>query len=265
MCTTTIAAMTHQAQRIIAPTGYALGYGYALSVILSTNEPVASLVEQIQAVYDDDNRAPAGHFVLDVTSAGTVITFLRDTGEDEGVIGEDLTRSNAACQLSREFEPVEGDADSIYLLHAELLAQVDFDPSEIAEEGWQFGKVGCGGTAQIHRAEGDATFCCDGAAVAYVRSRGLEGSLRHMEAFALHRWVAQFLPDDLNVKECSCVSPATAEFCCPECKSDNIHVVAGECDGEAVFADESFDGREPAMCGDCGHKDQAAFFAVQQG
>ncbi len=198
MSTTTIAAPAHQAPFINTPTGYALGYGYALSVILSTNEPVASLVEQIQAIYDD-NRAPAGHFVLDVTSAGTAITFLRDTGDDADVIGKELTRSNVAYQLSREFEPVEGDAESIYQLHAELLAQLDFDPSELDEEGWLLVSSGCRGTAQIHRAEADATFCCDAAAVAYVRSRGLEGSLRHMEAFALHRWGTDFLPDDLQV------------------------------------------------------------------
>lgn len=264
MSTATIAVPVHHALSNNSPTGYGLGSAYALSVILGTNEPVAALVEQIQAVYDDDSRAPAGHFVVDATTAGTAITFLRDTGEDEGVIGKELTRSNAACQLSREFEPAEGDADSIYKLHAELLAQVDFDPSEIAEEGWQFGPVGGHGTAQIQRAEGDSTFCCDGAAVAYVRSRGLEGSLRHMEVFALHRWGATLLPDILKVSECACGS-ATADLCCPECKSDNIHVVVGECDGEAVFADAGFDGRAPAMCGDCGHKGQAASFAGQQG
>lgn len=48
---------------------------------------------------------------------------------------------------------------------------------------------------------------------------------------------------------------------CQECGSNDIHIVIGEGDsGQAVFADEDFDDRDDAMCGDCHHKDQAACF-----
>lgn len=48
---------------------------------------------------------------------------------------------------------------------------------------------------------------------------------------------------------------------CPECGSDDIHIVIGEADsGQAVFAEDVFDDRDDAMCGNCHHKDQAAGF-----
>lgn len=52
---------------------------------------------------------------------------------------------------------------------------------------------------------------------------------------------------------------------CPECGSKDVYVVIGEKHGEAVFADDVFDDRDDAMCGDCHHKDQAANFITHQG
>lgn len=47
---------------------------------------------------------------------------------------------------------------------------------------------------------------------------------------------------------------------CPDCGSDNVHIVIGEASGRAIFADEVFDDRDDAMCGDCHYKEQAAAF-----
>ena len=48
---------------------------------------------------------------------------------------------------------------------------------------------------------------------------------------------------------------------CPECGSDDIHIVIGEnSSGQAVFADDVFDDRDDAICGNCHNKDQASGF-----
>ncbi len=47
---------------------------------------------------------------------------------------------------------------------------------------------------------------------------------------------------------------------CPDCGSDNVHIVIGEVSGQAIFAEDVFDDRDAAMCGDCHHKEQAAAF-----
>ncbi len=55
-------------------------------------------------------------------------------------------------------------------------------------------------------------------------------------------------------------SVAETVFECPVCKSNDIAIVVGENEGGALFAEETFDDRDPAICGDCHHKDQAADF-----
>lgn len=50
---------------------------------------------------------------------------------------------------------------------------------------------------------------------------------------------------------------------CPECGSDDIHVVISW-EGEIAFAEDSFDDRDPAMCGSCHHKDEAHDFIKQE-
>lgn len=47
---------------------------------------------------------------------------------------------------------------------------------------------------------------------------------------------------------------------CPDCGSNSIHVVIGEAFGQAVFAEDHFDDRDDAMCGNCHHQDQSAAF-----
>ena len=47
---------------------------------------------------------------------------------------------------------------------------------------------------------------------------------------------------------------------CPDCGSNNVHIVVGDASGQALFAEDVFDDRDDAMCGDCHHQEQSAAF-----
>lgn len=75
---------------------------------------IDSLKRSLQAVYDDVNRAPAGHFNIMQSSGKTVVQFSRDLGGDSEVLehhGLVLTDNTALVQLMNELQLTEADGD----------------------------------------------------------------------------------------------------------------------------------------------------------
>jgi hypothetical protein len=112
------------------------GRSYVFGVGVTCEESISVLVAQIQAVYDDCNRAPDGQFTVRQADATCVfVLFTRDCAADADAIGIRSSRLNtisAARQLAREFKPVEGDAPFIAALHAALITFADRHMNEQA-------------------------------------------------------------------------------------------------------------------------------------
>lgn len=169
--------------REFPPTGS--GEVYAVSVLVQSEESVCELARQIQTVYDESPRGPAGIFSIDLTPVGKAITFIREADADFEVIKEPISRRHAAQQLAREFEPVEGDPQVVTDLYSRLLEQQNIEPGAGSGEGWELASTG--GCPVVIRREPTSPFATDEEAVEFVRQMAVSGSVRHLEAFAIHR------------------------------------------------------------------------------
>ncbi|WP_338924339.1 hypothetical protein V0M98_32520 (plasmid) [Pseudomonas silesiensis] len=112
------------------------GSAYVFGIGVNSEESISVLVAQIQAVYDDCNRAPDGQFTVRQADESCVfVLFTRDCAADADAIGICSSRLNtisASRQLAREFTPVEGDGPFIAALHTALINFADQNMNEQA-------------------------------------------------------------------------------------------------------------------------------------
>ncbi|MBI6883110.1 hypothetical protein [Pseudomonas putida] len=87
---------------------------YTIEACFPWGGSIDSLKQSLQAVYDDVNRAPDGHFQIMQNSGKTVVQFSRDLSGDLDVLeqhGLALTDNTAILQLMSELELTEADGD----------------------------------------------------------------------------------------------------------------------------------------------------------
>jgi hypothetical protein len=101
---------------------------YEICVVLPLEISNRDLCEQLQAVYDDNERSPSGHFDVDDNSDGRVkLTFRRDLFDDLAATGNEdaktVTKEWCIELLLREFDPQEGDGEAVHALGQALSAR----------------------------------------------------------------------------------------------------------------------------------------------
>lgn len=115
---------------------------YEITVVLALGLPTKEICRQLQSVYNDDGRAPAGLFeVLENARGKARVRFDRDIFEDLGATGHEdaktVTREWCIQQLLREFNPREGDGEAVLALGRALSSGAavctffDFDGREL--------------------------------------------------------------------------------------------------------------------------------------